>query len=191
MNVFEHILKEPTIGNLKLKSQLIEYNLVSENGFINYGLSVERLEKFFKGKPLEFFHEEKKIYIRFSYFKGNIKKTESNFSFAERQKIRAENKKENPNKRNENILVRVNQNEKEKIQKKAEKFNLGVSEYMREMAQYGRVNILSSEEKMNLTRIGINFNQFVKLWTSTGRQPLEIENEFRELLDYLKKCYNK
>lgn len=189
MNVFETYFKEDNFKNSIIKRQLIVNNFCDENGNLSPRVPEEIFINFLNGKPLEDFRAG--TYYKYTYSNHNIEVETSNYSFSNRLVKKKRERNENTQKKDNNILVRVNDKEKEKIKKNSEKYGLKVSQYSREMLLNGKVIVLSDKEKINITRIGINFNQFVKLWTSTGQKPLEIENEFRELLETLKNCYNK
>lgn len=105
------------------------------------------------------------------------------------------NKKEEV--RNKNILIRVTENEKKKIEKKADRTGLGVSEYGRQIMLNGFVyqslrNASAEEEPgTNLNRrtlLGLanNLNQLTKYAHQTKTLP-----KLEELLEKIEKIIEK
>lgn len=103
----------------------------------------------------------------------------------------AEENEQEKDKKRIRFEIRISENEKKEIQKRAEKAGLSVSEFSRRILLNGEVISISQDERKMLNGIAINFNQMIKLWHSSKMQPMKLEPIFSELLQELKKHYKR
>lgn len=134
----------------------------------------------------KYFGELNKLTFRSLY---NIEK-----EFAKRLEIIQEEKEEEIEKiaeKRSKIEIRISAKEKEIISKKAKKAGLNISEYTRQLYEYGEVIIVSDQTKRDVRRMGLNLNQITKRLHSGAISANTVISQLQELLEELNKTYNR
>lgn len=90
-----------------------------------------------------------------------------------------------------NILIRVSEEDKEKIQALAKKENMSVSEYARKMMLFGQVIKVDPEEKRTLNGIANNLNQLTRNYNQTGEKKSEVEVTLKMLINKIRHAYRQ
>lgn len=98
-------------------------------------------------------------------------------------------------KRDRTLLIRLNSDEYEVIQKKAEKMNIRVAVYVRQMAVQGQLVTYNLADFRETTRpfrsIGNELNQIAKKANETGQVTAEMVEEIREQYAKLERIFEK
>lgn len=98
-------------------------------------------------------------------------------------------------KRDRTLLIRLNSDEYEVIQKKAEKMNMRVAVYVRQMAVQGQLVTYDLADFRETTRpfrsIGNELNQIAKKANETGEVTAKAVDEIREQYARLEKVFEK
>lgn len=98
-------------------------------------------------------------------------------------------------KRDRTLLIRLNSDEYEVIQKKAEKMNMRVAVYVRQMAVQGQLVTYNLADFRETTRpfrsIGNELNQIAKKANETGQVTAEMVEEIREQYAKLERIFEK
>jgi ribosome biogenesis protein Nip4 len=90
-----------------------------------------------------------------------------------------------------NILIRVSEEEKNKVQSMAKKEGLSLSEYARKMMLHGQVIKVDSEDKKVLNGVANNLNQLTRFFNQTGERKPELETTLKEMIDQIRHAYRK
>lgn len=81
--------------------------------------------------------------------------------------------------------IRCTADEKAKISQKAEQAHMSLSEYVRQMALFGKIILKQSLVEFTylelLRKIGVNINQQTKVLNATGRIPEELPRLWEKL----------
>lgn len=87
------------------------------------------------------------------------------------------------------LEIRLTAAEKKEISEKSERLGLSISDYARQILLHGKAITLSDEEKRNITAIGRNFNQLVRLSNARNIISVSATEELNRIIEELKKHY--
>lgn len=90
-----------------------------------------------------------------------------------------------------NILIRVSEEDKEKIHALAKKENMTISEYARKMMLFGEVIKVDAEDKRVLNGIANNLNQLTRFANQTHSVSAGTEEELKKIIKLLRHAYRK
>ena len=90
-----------------------------------------------------------------------------------------------------NILIRVSEEEKNKVQTMAKKEGLSLSEYARKMMLHGQVIKVDPEDKKVLNGVANNLNQLTRFFNQTGERKPELETTLKQIIDQIRHAYRK
>ena len=89
------------------------------------------------------------------------------------------------------IEIRIAEKEKENVLKKCKKLGLNISEYTRQLYEYGEVIVVSDQTKRDVRGMAVNLNQIAKRMNSGVISPNTVIENLQRLLEELNKTYNR
>ena len=134
----------------------------------------------------KYFGELNKLTFRSLY---NIEK-----EFTKKLEIIQEEKEEEIEKiaeKTSKIEIRISAKEKEKVAKKCKKSGLSISEYTRQLYEYGEILIIPDQVKRDVRGMSVNLNQIAKRINSGAISPNTVIYELQQILEELNKTYNR
>ena len=111
--------------------------------------------------------------------------------FKEEEKINSEKNDEKFNVKKGRIEIRIDNLDKEKALKKAKKAGLNISEYTRQLYEYGEVVVVSDQTKRDVRGMAVNLNQIAKRINSGSISSNSVISELQQLLEELNKTYRR
>jgi predicted DNA binding CopG/RHH family protein len=111
--------------------------------------------------------------------------------FKEEEKVNSEKNDEKFNGKKSRIEIRIDSLEKEKALKKAKKAGLNISEYTRQLYEYGEVVVVSDQTKRDVRGMAINLNQIAKRINSGSISSSTVIYELQQILEEINKTYRR
>lgn len=111
--------------------------------------------------------------------------------FKEDERVNSEKNDEKFNVKKGRIEIRIDNLDKEKALKKAKKAGLNISEYTRQLYEYGEVVVVSDQTKRDVRGMAVNLNQIAKRINSGSISSNSVISELQQLLEELNKTYRR
>lgn len=89
------------------------------------------------------------------------------------------------------VRFRVSLEDKKRIEERAEKEDIKLSAYARQMLLFGEVIKVDPEDKRTLNGIANNLNQLTRYYNQTGERKPELEDVLKSLIDEIRHAYRK
>lgn len=89
------------------------------------------------------------------------------------------------------VRFRVSLEDKKRIEERAEKEDIKLSAYARQMLLFGEVIKVDPEDKRTLNGIANNLNQLTRHYNQTGERKPELEDVLKSLINEIRHAYRK